>query len=140
MVGVDTNLLVRYITQDGIEAPAVTQHLETHCTVACPGFVSLIVLCELVWVLDRAYGYRRADIAAILGKLLSTAEFEVERSRLAWRALMEYAEGTADFSDYLIGQVAHEFGATPVHTLDRKAGKSPNFLLLGPGLPGRRAR
>lgn len=130
MIGIDTNLLVRYITQDGEEAAVVTRYLESRCTPAQPGFVCHIVLCELVWVLARAYGYDRTAIGAILTKLLATAEFEVERSLLAWRALRQYGAGTADFADYLIGEVARECDASPVHTLDRKAGKSPNFVLV----------
>lgn len=130
MVGIDTNLLVRYITQDGEEAPAVTRHLEAECTPERPGFVCLVVLCELVWVLRQAYSYDRQAVAAILEKLLATAEFEVERSMLAWRALNEYRVGPADFSDYLIAQIAWECDALPVHTLDRKAARSPSFVLV----------
>jgi len=134
MFGLDTNLLVRYITQDGDEAAAVTQHLERECTRARPGFVCLVVLCELVWVLRQAYKYDRPTVAAIVGKLLSTSEFEVERPGLAWRALTEYRTGPADFSDYLIGQIAGEYDASPVHTLDRKAAKSPAFMLVDTNL------
>ena len=130
MLGLDTNLLVRYITQDGTEAAAVTKHLERGCTQARPGFVCLIVLCELVWVLRQAYKYDRSSVAAILEKLLSTAEFEVERASLAWRALADYRTGSADFSDYLIAQISHEYDACPVHTLDRKAAKHPDFVLV----------
>lgn len=130
MIGLDTNLLVRYITQDGAEAPEVTRYLEENCTQASPGFVCLIVLCELVWVLRRAYKYDKATIVAILEKLLATAEFEVERSALAWGALREYRAGSADYSDYLIGQIAREHGASPVRTLDRNAAKSRNFQLV----------
>ncbi len=130
MVGLDTNLLVRYITQDGDEAPAVTQHLERECTADRPGFICLVVLCELVWVLRRAYKYDRESIAAIMERVLVTAEFEVERSALAWRALRAYRGGKADFSDYLIGSIAWEHEAAPVHTLDRKAAGSPDFQLV----------
>ena len=130
MFAIDTNLLVRYITQDGEEAPAVTRHLESKCTCETPGFICLVVMCELVWVLRQAYKYDRKAITKILTKLLTTAEFEVERSVLAWRALNEYQAGPADFSDYLIGQVAHEYDATPVHTLDRKAAKGRHFKLV----------
>ena len=130
MFSLDTNLLVRYITQDGDEAAAVTEHLEKECTRECPGFICLIVVCELVWVLRRAYTYDRLSVAAILEGLLSTAEFEVEHASLAWRALADYRTGTADFSDYLIGQVSREYDACPVHTLDRKAAKHPSFVLV----------
>jgi len=130
MIGLDTNLLVRYITQDGDEAVAVTRHLERECTHTRPGFVCLVVLCELVWVLRQAYKYDRATVADIVGKLLSTVEFEVERAALAWRALAEYRSGPADFSDYLIAQISYEHDACPVHTLDRKAARNPNFMLV----------
>jgi len=130
MVGIDTNLLVRYITQDGEEAALATRHLEAVCTRETPGFVCLVVLCELVWVLRQAYGYGRAAIAMVLERLLTTTEFEVERSVIAWRALNEYRSGPADFSDYVIGHVAVACEATPVHTLDRKAARSPYFTLV----------
>jgi len=69
-------------------------------------------------------------VVSILEELLSTAEFEVERASLAWRALANYRTGSADFSDYLIAQVSHDYDACPVHTLDRKAAKHPDFLLV----------
>lgn len=128
MTGIDTNLLVRYITQDGDEAQKATAHLERICTLENPGFICLVVLCELVWVLDRAYHYNRSAIAAILDKLFATAEFEVERSLLAWSALREYQAGPADYADYIIAQVCSDANAVPVHTLDKKASKSALFF------------
>jgi predicted nucleic-acid-binding protein len=133
MKGIDTNILARYITQDGEEAPAVSKWLEASCTEVNPGFISLVVLCELVWVLRRAYGYDRAAAAAIVDRLLTAAEFEVESSTLAWSALAEYRDGPADFSDYLIGQVCREYEAAPVFTLDASAAKGQNFKMV-PGV------
>ena len=130
MLGLDTNLLVRYITQDGEEAATVTAYLERECSQARPGFICLVVLCELVWVLRRAYKYDRSSVVAILESLLSTAEFEVEHASLAWRALTDYRTGSADFSDSLIGHVSREYDACPVHTLDQKAARHPNFVLV----------
>ncbi len=130
MVGIDTNLLVRYITQDGKEAAAVTAYLETNCTAKMPGFISHIVLCELVWVLARAYKYDKAEIAAIVEKVLTVAEFEVQQPDLAWRALHQYRTESADFSDFLLAQVAREHDAIPVATLDKKASRSDDFVLV----------
>jgi predicted nucleic-acid-binding protein len=130
MIGIDTNLLARYIVQDGEEARAATAYLEEQCTEERPGFICLVVLCELVWVLRRAYGYDRESTVAIVERLLAAAEFEVQDSALAWRALAEYRSGPADFSDYLIGQVCHSAGAVPVATLDRKAARGRNFELI----------
>ncbi len=130
MIGIDTNILIRYITQDGDEAPQATRFLETTLTRDYPGFISLIVVCELVWVLRRAYKYDRDAVSRILETLLSTAEFEIENSLLAWRALQSYRTANADFSDYLIGEIARSQEALPVYTLDRKAGNGENFMLL----------
>lgn len=131
MTGIDTNLLVRYITQDGPEAKVVSTHLEAVCTQKSPGFIPLICMCELVWVLDRAYRYSRGDIAAIVARVLETDSFEVESSDLAWKALSEYRTGPADYSDYLIAQVAKKHDAVPVYTLDRKAARSSLFKIVG---------
>lgn len=132
MTGLDTNILVRYITQDGDEAPLATRHIESRCTRDRPGFLCLVVLCELVWVLRGAYGYTREDVAHILDRVLSTAEFEMERSSLAWRALQRYRQGPADFADYVIAETCAQADATPVATLDRKAARCPLFRLLQP--------
>ncbi len=130
MIGLDTNVLVRYITQDGPEAEVVTRYLEANCTSDNPGFLSVICLVELVWVLNRAYAYRREQIADILNRLIETHPFEIESVEMVWRALHDYRTGQADFSDYLMGHISKHQGAHPVLTLDRKASKSKLFRLL----------
>lgn len=133
MVGIDTNLLVRYITQDGKEASSATAYLEANCTAETPGFISHIVLCELVWVLARAYKYKKAEITRIIEKVFTVAEFEVQQPDLAWRALHQYRTESADFSDFLLAQVAREHDAVPVATLDKKASRSSDFVLVEEG-------
>jgi predicted nucleic-acid-binding protein len=92
--------------------------------------VSLIVLCELVWVLDRGYRYNRNTIAAVLRRLLSVEDVRVERSDLAWRALNLYEGGKADFADYVIGLCHRDQGAKITHTFDRRASDCELFALL----------
>jgi predicted nucleic-acid-binding protein len=66
MIGIDTNVFVRYITQDDEEQAAIaTKWIET-CSVETPGWISVIVLCETVWVLSRAYGYEKATVQSVL--------------------------------------------------------------------------
>ena len=130
MLGIDTNILVRYITQDGREASAATKFLEKQCSSEKPGFICHIVLCELVWVLKGAYKYDKEAVIAILNQLLATSELELEDSLSVWRALQTYSTGNADFSDYLIGYVCDENEVDSVYTLDKKAAKSELFTLL----------
>lgn len=132
MIALDTNVLVRYLVRDEPrQTAAATRLLESSCTAGSPGVVTLIVLCELVWVLDRGYGYRRGDIAAVLRRLLSAEDLQAERSELAWQALNLFEEGRADFADYLVGLCGREEKAEVTWTFDRRAAGCPLFKVVG---------
>ena len=131
MIGIDTNVLVRYIVQDDPEqSHAATQFLESTCSSERPGWVCLIVLCELVWVLTRAYGYHRTTVADVIERLLSTTELEIEQSTVVWRSARDFREGTAEFADYLIGHLNAHFGVEYTITFDRKAADQHHFRQL----------
>jgi predicted nucleic-acid-binding protein len=131
VIALDTNVLVRYVVgDDPRQSGAARRFVEASCTPDSPGIVSLIVLAELVWVLDRGYGYHRPQVAALLRKLLAADELRVERSELAWQALNLYEDGKADFSDYLIGLCGRAERATATCTFDRRAASCPLFRLV----------
>lgn len=131
MIGLDTNILVRYIVQDDPhQSSAATQLIESSCSPETPGFISLIVLCEIVWVLDRGYRYRRAEIADILGKILAAEDLQIENADLAWSALNYYQEGKANCSDYLIGLCCKKAGADTTFTFDQEASNCGLFKIL----------
>ena len=78
MTGLDTNVLVRYLTQDDPEqAAAASRAIEEVVATGEACFVSTVCLCELVWVLDAAYGYGREQIARALRQILIDAPFRV---------------------------------------------------------------
>jgi len=130
VIGIDTNILIRYIVQDTDEAKLATAYLEQKCSSENPGFVCLIVLCEIVWVLRKAYKYDKSIVVPILYRLMTTKELEIENTVVAWRAYEEYKNGNADFSDYVIGLVCRRGDAHPVVTFDRKAASNSLFILL----------
>lgn len=131
MIGIDTNILVRYIVQDDkAQSRLATSVLEGKLDEKNQGLVSTVVLCELVWVLRRAYGYRKEQVMEVLRLLMSSADLMVDRVDDAWRALREYENGSADFSDYYIGQMNRTLQAKTTYTLDRKAGIGTHFTLL----------
>lgn len=128
MIGLDTNVLVRYFTQDDPQQSARAARLiESRCTTHDPGYIPAVTLCELVWVLDSGYGYARRDIARLLCGILTTSALMVEQSDRAWEALRRYETGKAGFADYLIGAACTEVGATPVFTFDRHAAVGAPF-------------
>ncbi len=121
MIGLDTNILVRYLTQDDPEQSAQANRLiETRCTPQDPGYLPLLVLCELVWVLAGAYAYQKSLIIQVLEHLLASPELEVESHQFAASALRAYKTGTADFSDYVILFTNKGAGCERLYSFDRK--------------------
>lgn len=131
MIALDTNVLVRYVVEDDPrQARAARRLIESQCSVETPGFLTLVVLCELVWVLSLGYKYARSQVAPVIRRLLAAQDLAVEQSDLAWQALKLYEEGPADFSDYVIGLRAREEKAVATYTFDRNAARSPLFRLV----------
>jgi len=117
----DTNVLVRYLVEDDREqseraATLIDGALDT----GEPLFVPQLVLAELVWVLTRAYEFRRAEVADLLRRLAHAKQLFIEDIDDVHRALDAYARGKADFADYLIREKAHRAGCEGLVTFDRK--------------------
>lgn len=126
MIGLDTNVLVRYITQDDPEQSARANKLiEQSCSKRCPGKIAQIVLCELVWVLQRAYRYDKRQVIAVLEQILVTAELDVENEQLAHLALSAWRNGPADFSDYLISLSNQAEGCSTTYSFDTALSRHP---------------
>ncbi len=132
MRGLDTNILVRLITEDNpAQALAVLDLLEKAEAREERFFVSTIVVCELAWTLrSRPYKFRRVAIAEALDTVLETNVFELQHRELIQRAVAEYREGWADFSDYLIGGENDRAGCSDTITLDGDLSKVEGFALL----------
>jgi predicted nucleic-acid-binding protein len=131
MIGLDTNVLARYIVQDDpAQARAATTLVESGCTADDPGWVSVVVLCELVWVLERGYRYTPEQVAGVVRGLLTARDLLVEDSELAWRAMERRRSCRADFADILIGLRNTRDQAAPTYTFDRQAGLLAEFKLL----------
>lgn len=132
MIGLDTNVLIRYITQDEASQSAkATRLIENSLSAKNPGFVTLITLVEVVWVLESCYQQSPSSSIDIVHKLLTTAQLVVERADVAYMALRRMAEYTSgvDFSDALISTVCEQAGCDITMTFDKKATKLGMKLL-----------
>ena len=115
MIGLDTNVLVRYITQDDIkQSPKATRLMES-LSVDSPGFVSTVTIVELVWVLVACYSLSRNNIFKVLETLLRTKEIVVEKAETIWKVTRGFKNNNADFADCLIEQLARDAGCS--HTV-----------------------
>ena len=131
VIGLDTNVLARYIVQDDPEqARAAVRLIEGRCTAQVPGYVSVPVLVELVWVLSAAYRYEKPVVASVIRQILRTIEFLVEDRETAWVALREFEAGGADFADCLIAHRNHARGCTQIYTFDRGAAAGSRHFTL----------
>jgi predicted nucleic-acid-binding protein len=124
MIGLDTNVLLRYLTQDHpAQSALAASFIENDLAIDAPGFVSGIVLAELIWVLQSRYGANRAALSDMIARLLSTDVIAVERAECVARAAERYRNSRADFADCLIVETAMETGCTSVVTFDKAFAK-----------------
>jgi predicted nucleic-acid-binding protein len=131
MIGLDTNVLVRYLTQDDPAQYAKAAAFIDNATGQGEQLVvNTAVLCELTWVLDTSYEYSREEIARALEQILATAQFEVERLDEARQALADFRSTKADFSDALIGRINRSMGGDHTVTFDRGLKAVETFRLL----------
>lgn len=129
MIGIDTNILVRYLTQDDAEQSRIVEQIfSRHATSPNSIFINNIVMCELIWVLERGYKYSKEEISKALKQILSTEEFSFENQELLWLALNQYSQSQLDFSDALIGELNKEHGCLETITFDQAAVKANNFI------------
>lgn len=131
MIGIDTNVLVRYLTQDdAIQARKVDAFLEAVVEEGSRLRVDDIVLCEVVWVLRAAYRLGKPMIVAALDRVLGTAIFSFDDRELLRGALADYLDGPGDFSDYVIGRRNARAGCEHTATFDRQLSGASSFLML----------
>ena len=133
MIGLDTNVLVRYFAQDDVQQSAAANRVMATLSKREPGWIALITLCELVWVLDSAYGLTKAQLLDILQSILESDELEIENKPIAWAALVCYRDAALDFSDAIILRSAADAGCSHIVTFDKLAAKTTGFVLLKGG-------
>ena len=130
MIGLDTNILVRYLTQDDpIQSPKATEIIERRLTESRPGFVSIVAMVEIVWVLHRAYGLAAPDIAAAVERMLQVDVLVIEKEQEVFAAMVALKQGQGSFADALIAELGASAGCVHTLTFDHKAARLPAFKL-----------
>jgi predicted nucleic-acid-binding protein len=131
MIGLDTNILVRYLTQDDpVQSAKATEILELRLTPKNPGFVSVVALVETIWVLDRAYGLRAQEIATAVERLLQVEVLTLENEQEVFTAMVALKQGRGSFADALMAELGARAGCTRTLTFDQKADRLPGFELV----------
>lgn len=130
MIGLDTNVLVRYFAQDDRRQSRVASRLIESLTIEEPGFVSVVTLAETVWVLQDVYDRGHAEVAAIVESLLQTEAIEVQMSELVSQALRRFRSSRADLADHLIERLGASADCSSTVTFDKIAARDAGLRLL----------
>jgi len=130
MIGLDTNVLVRYIAQDDSkQSPKATILIES-LSDDNQGFIGMVSIVELVWVMQGCYQASKEETMAILEKLLRIRTIQVENAEVVLKALHTYINSNADFADCLIERSAHNANCTHTVTFDSKAAQTAGMQLI----------
>ncbi len=130
MIGLDTNILVRYLTQDDpIQSVKATEIIEQRLSEENPGFVSIVAMVETVWVLDRAYNLAAHEIAAAVERMLQTDVLVVQNEQEIFTAMIALKEGQGLFADAVIAALGARAKCSCTLTFDHKALRLPGFEL-----------
>lgn len=131
MIGLDTNVLVRYIMQDDPkQSPKATKLIES-LDGDNPGYITMVSVVELYWVLTSSYELTGQQVALALEAILRTKQFLVERADQVMRALRVFGDSKADFADCLIERSASGAGCGQTMTFDVGASKHAGMTLIG---------
>ena len=131
MIALDTNILLRLLTKDDpAQAEKAKNFYQREISQKRKSFITLITLVETVWVLKARYKRSKSEISMVINGLLYGEDMVVDRKESVEAALMRYQTGSADFSDYLIAEIALAQGAEYIATFDKKATKEPYYKLI----------
>ncbi|MEN0037625.1 MAG: type II toxin-antitoxin system VapC family toxin [Cellvibrio sp.] len=122
MIGLDTNVVIRYLTQDDAKQSAIANRIiEQELNEKNQGYITLISLIEITWVLESCYEQTKDDVINVLDSLLTIKQITIEKTDLVYLALKRFRSGNADFSDALIALVCENAGCKRVVSFDKKA-------------------
>jgi predicted nucleic-acid-binding protein len=129
MLGVDTNVLVRYLTRDDQpQYEKARRMIDREVTKGEPVLVSLLVLLETEWVLRSRYEMAKADIVTAFSALLDTADLTFEDEPSVETAVYSWKDSAADFADCLIEARNRRLGCRATATFDVRALKLAGFI------------
>jgi predicted nucleic-acid-binding protein len=129
MLGVDTNVLVRFLVRDDeTQFEKARRLIKREVAAGRRVFVNQLVVLETEWVLRSRYGLSKGQIIEAISGLLDASDIGFEDEPAIEEALFIWKDTTADFADCLIGARNRRLGCRATATLDAKASRLPGFM------------
>lgn len=130
MIGLDTNILVRYLTQDdAAQSRKASRIIEQRLSPDEPGFLSLVTMVETVWVLKTRYRMRSAQIAMVIERILAADSLQVQNEQQVFEAMVALKSGVGTFADALVAALGAWAGCSSTLTFDERAVRLNGFRL-----------
>ena len=132
MIGLDTNVLVRFLVTRAIRCSANrrTRFMRISSHLPGPAWIGIATIMELVWVMTRIYGTDQNGMVRILDSLLNRPLFAIEQPDVLHEALRLYRKGTTGFADCLTAASARAAGCSTTLTFDKRAARDAGMELI----------
>lgn len=130
MIGVDTNVVIRMVTNDDPRQVGIVREFLVARSSSDPAFVSSLVLAESIWVLQTRLHYPLDRIVKALATLLESQELRFQYADRLRTLLDAPSSLKADLSDYLIAWSAESAGCSHTVTFDRRAARAIGSMSL----------
>jgi len=130
VIGLDTNVLVRYFTQDDPAQAKQANRIIKRCSTKSPGYINLVVLAELFWVLSSRYQYSREQQVSLLRNMLQLEDLILESPDQVYTALRLFKNHKIQLADCLIAVLNKQAGCEKTYTFDKQAGGLDSFSIL----------
>ena len=130
MLGIDTNVLVRFLVRDDeAQYEKARKLIKREVAAGHRVFIGQLVLLETEWVLRSRYGLSKKQIIETISGLLDTTDVRFEDEPAIEEALFTWKDAVADFADCLIGAKNRRLGCRATATFDAKAARLPGFVI-----------
>ena len=131
MLGIDTNVLVRFLLRDDeAQFQKANKLIQWEVTAGRGVLVSQLVLLETEWVLRSRYGFSKIQLLEVIASLLDTRDIQLEDEQSVEEAIYQWKEANADFADCLIAARHRRLGCSATATFDARAAKLPGFVAV----------
>jgi predicted nucleic-acid-binding protein len=131
MIGLDTNIIVRYLTQDDpLQSRKAVKIIEHTISEGNPGYISLVTIAETAWVLERTYHFPSKDIARAIEMMLQADSLLIQNEQEIYTAMVALKTGTGTFADALIAALGQWAGCASTLTFDKKAARISGFEVV----------
>ena len=128
MIGLDTNIIVRYLSQDDpVQSRKASDLIENRLTIEEPGFISIVTMVETAWVLERSYDLSASEIAAAIERMLQIDSLVIDSEQEVFMAMIALKQGRGSFADALIAALGAKAGCDYTVMFDKKALRLPGL-------------